>query len=81
MRLFKKKAYWYECKFSYKVDGVEMLNFTCHIGVTKQRDVLNHRKLRCSITSLHLDERIPKKYLNNGNLQVSVCTYLGRFAK
>ncbi len=74
-----KKAFWYECKFSYKVNEVQMLSFTSQIGVTKQRDILNQRKLRCSVTPLHLDERIPKKYLNNGDLQINICAYLGRF--
>jgi len=82
--LFNKpgKRYWYHVKYTYKdVSGHELFNITSDVGLPKQSDVLNHRKVKKSLQPLHMIKGVNKAFLDNGNLYMDVLSYLGHFKK
>lgn len=74
------QRYWYNLKYTYSKKGVVKSEWYAQIGLLDKRDVLNGRELK-NVTPLHKISFKNQLDLCNGQLQVTVLCYLGRFSK
>lgn len=72
--------YWFEVKFVYTKDNTQIMYWTNQLGVKKLKSMANKRALAKAMQPLHKNEKI-KKYLCNGELNIEVICYLGRYSK
>lgn len=83
INLFKKeeKYHWYQVKYIYKNKrNEEVFHYFKQIGVSDQRTILNHRKIKKIEFPLHkTNGGSLKKELKNGKFYVEFIAYLGYF--
>ncbi len=75
----KQKRYWYECNVKYLVNGVLIFSYIQQIGLVEQSGILNRREMKKSDLPLHLNKKIDKKRLRNGEIDLEVICFLGYF--
>lgn len=74
-----KRYHWYQVRYRYVNKGGEIFNYVSDVGMTKQSDILNKRKIKKATPPLHEQPKV-KKYLINAQFDVEVMCYLGYFS-
>jgi len=71
-----RRRYWYQLKYSYKVDDREIFNFTCQVGLIHKAYILNARQLKREVNPYFFNKTL-RKYLKGGKYYVEPIAYLG----
>lgn len=75
-----KKYHWYQVRYIYNKNGVRKFDFVNEIGLSEQKTTLNKREVKKICMPLHKIKKV-KNMLDNGNFDVEILCYLGRFSK
>lgn len=78
LRWFQKKYHWYEVRYVYRIKNVQIFDWKTQIGLSEQNNILNKRKLKKLVPPLHKMEKL-LPYLSNGNLDIEITCYIGKF--
>ena len=77
---FETKRYWYEVKYVYRShsSGEILFDYKSSVGLKNQSDITDKRYVKKVTQKLHFDSNI-KSILCNGDFDVEVICYLGKF--
>lgn len=73
------KRHWYQIKMSYLDGNKELFFYTDCVGVVCQSDILNFRQIKKNAARNMFKKPGIKPLLCNGELQLVVMSYLGKF--
>lgn len=75
------QRHWYEIKFVYSERGINKIEWVDQIGVLCQFTILDKVEVKKSFPPLHKRNFVNKVELHNGNLDVIILCYLGKFSQ
>lgn len=73
------KRHWYQIKMSYLDGNKELFFYTACVGLVCQSDILKFRQIKKNAARNMLKKPGIKPLLCNGELQLVVLSYLGKF--
>jgi hypothetical protein len=72
--------HWFEVRYIYNKNGFKQFDFVSQVGLVSLDTTLDRRQLKKITTPLHKIPKV-KKMLCNGQFDVEIICYLGRFSK